>query len=296
MFDIRRDKSEILHYDNPDFRVFARKNYIPAHCEFTNTSLHWHDELEFIYVLSGKIRYMVDGRIILINEGEGIFVNARHLHVIMNETCDSLSLCIIFSPALLCSDAYITKKYVEPVLAAEGLDCILLRQDDSWQSEILKRLDSIYNNSIVGDRELNIMLDIYELWNALCNNTEVVNRGRLRTKESLTTFKKLIEYIQNNYADKITLDDLCDHAGINKNKCTSIFKKYANMLPIDYVRYYRIEKSMELLRDTDMNITEIAYKVGFSGSSYYTETFRKSFGISPTKARRDMHKDNTSKK
>lgn len=83
MADIKSDKSEVLHYDNPDFPIMIRKNYIPAHCCFNDMSLHWHDDLEFIYVLTGRIRYMLDGRIVKIAADEGIFVNSRQIMLII---------------------------------------------------------------------------------------------------------------------------------------------------------------------------------------------------------------------
>ena len=57
------------------------------------------------------------------------------------------------------------------------------------------------------------------------------------------------------------------------------------MSPVDYLRYYRIEKSLEILRGTDNTITEIAYETGFSGASYFAETFRKYIGCSPLQFR-----------
>jgi transcriptional regulator GlxA family with amidase domain len=89
-------------------------------------------------------------------------------------------------------------------------------------------------------------------------------------------------------SEKISLKDICDSGNIGTNLCTQLFKKYTNMSPIDYLRCYRIEKSLELLRDTDMTITEIAYATGFNGASYYAETFRKYAGYTPTQIRKRM--------
>lgn len=98
--------------------------------------------------------------------------------------------------------------------------------------------------------ELKIMNVLHGLWQILYENVEIQESSKERSDESLT-----------------------------------IFNRYTNMSPIEYVRYYRIEKSFEYLRDTDMTITEIAFAVGFAGASYYTETFRQHMGCSPTEAR-----------
>ena len=49
-----------------------------------------------------------------------------------------------------------------------------------------------------------------------------------------------------------------------------------------YLNGYRLRKGVELLRDTEMNISEIAYSCGFSGASYFSELFRRDFGTTPT--------------
>lgn len=55
--------------------------------------------------------------------------------------------------------------------------------------------------------------------------------------------------------------------------------------PNMYVTQYRLDKSTRLLKDTDKTVTEIAAAVGFNGSSYYAEAFRKWYGTSPTEFR-----------
>ncbi len=285
MADIKSDKSEILHYDNPDFPIMIRKNYIPANCCFSDISLAWHDDLEFIYVLSGRIRYMLDGKIVKISAGEGIFVNSRNLHVIMNEDVDCVLLCIIFPPSLLCSSPYVTNHFINAIVEADNIDYILLSNENPWQAEILKGMKEIYELSTTEGGELKIMTVLHGLWQTLYENVEIQKSSKERTDESLTIFKRAIEYIQAHYGDKITLQDLCSHTGVGKNRCTAIFNRYTNMSPIEYVRYYRIEKSLEYLRNTDMTITEIAFAVGFTGASYYTETFRQHVGYAPTEVR-----------
>jgi len=54
---------------------------------------------------------------------------------------------------------------------------------------------------------------------------------------------------------------------------------------VSYLTEYRISKSIELLADSSRSMTEIAWKCGFSGSSYFTETFRKRLGCTPTEYR-----------
>lgn len=286
MADIKSDGSEVLHYDNPDFPVFIRKNTIPVNCCFSDISLHWHDELEFIYVLSGDIGYWVDGEHIVMKAGEGIFVNARHMHLICNATLGCTLLCVIFPPTILCSTEYIASKMVNPILNTKELAYLSLSDQIPWQRQILAGIKDIYENSKQENGEADILSTVYRLWGILYKHLDV-KAEEIYRDENLTLMKRLLDYLYKNYNQKLTLKELCNHAGIGKNKCTELFRRYTNMSPMEYLRYYRVEKGALLLRETDMPVTEIAYEVGFSGASYFAESLRQYRGCSPSQLRRN---------
>ncbi len=284
MADIKSDGSEVLHYDNPDFPVMIRKNIIPPNCCFSDISLHWHEDLEFIYVLSGDIGYYVDGEHLVMNAGEGIFVNAKHMHLICNATSGCTLLCIIFPPTVLCATEHMATKRVNPVLNTRELSYLLLSEKVAWQKEILEDIRNIYEASLEEKSEPEILAEIYRLWGILYKYAEVKAEVVCRD-ENLSLMKQMLDYLYKNYSQKITLKDICTHAGIGKNKCTELFNRYTNMSPMEYLRYYRVEKGVLLLRETDLTVTEIAYEVGFSGASYFAESLRQYRGCSPSQLR-----------
>ena len=53
MADIKEDGSEIFHYDIPDFPLSIKKNFIPANVKINDLSIHWHEEIEITYLVSG---------------------------------------------------------------------------------------------------------------------------------------------------------------------------------------------------------------------------------------------------
>ena len=282
--DRKNEQSEVLHYDNPDFPVFIRKNFIERPDELEDAFIHWHDEVELIYVLSGDIRYLINGERIVLRAGEGVFVNSRQLHRILGGTKECELLCLIFSPMLLCTSKYVTGKFVQPVLSAENLPYIFLKSDVEWQKNILQKVDAIYQSTIHGEEELEVMAHLYHMWHFVFSNVKGQEQ-KTNTQNDLLYVKIMIEYIQGAYEERITLRDICESGSMGKNKCTSLFWKYTNMSPVDYVRHYRVEKSIELLKYSHMTITEIAYATGFSGASYFAETFRKYVGCSPVQYR-----------
>ena len=93
------------------------------------------------------------------------------------------------------------------------------------------------------------------------------------------------EYLDANYADHITLDTLTELTHMNKYYMAHSFAKYTGLSPIQYLNRRRLEAACQLLRDTDLSISDIAGSTGFSSQSYFTQAFRKAHGVTPMKYR-----------
>ena len=107
-----------------------------------------------------------------------------------------------------------------------------------------------------------------------------INAARM-TKECA----RIKEYLDPNYADHITLDTLTKLTHMNKYYMAHSFAKYTGLSPIQYLNRRRLEAACQLLRDTDLSISDIAGSTGFSSQSYFTQAFRKCHGITPMKYR-----------
>lgn len=103
---------------------------------------------------------------------------------------------------------------------------------------------------------------------------------------NVETFKTMMIFIQEHYMEKISLEDIAKAGNVGKTLCAKLFKKYVSKTPGEYLIFYRIQKSIELLTDTNMSTTEISYAAGFSSASHYTRTFRKLMGCTPLKYRK----------
>ena len=91
----------------------------------------------------------------------------------------------------------------------------------------------------------------------------------------------MTEYIHNNYKEKITLDKIANAGAVCRSKGCRLFQQYVRMTPITYLTKYRLSKSTELLRDTELSITEISSLCGFQSTSYYISLFKRELGQTP---------------
>ena len=116
--ELKDDRSEKVKYDYTDYPIYIRRALLSSYPNYTAPS-HWHDDIEFIAVLSGEIQYNINGEIITMESGEGIIVNTRQLHFGFStekKECDFI--CVLLHPLMLCAtDAY-ERDFVLPVLQA----------------------------------------------------------------------------------------------------------------------------------------------------------------------------------
>jgi AraC-like DNA-binding protein len=134
--------------------------------------------------------------------------------------------------------------------------------------------------------ELEMQSRFYSLWSILYENTVAVNGSRENKTAFAAHMKEMVAYIHNHYAEKITLEDVAAAGMMCCSKCCRVFKEILHQTVFEYLLDYRIRRSLPLLAEKRLNITEIAQTCGFNGSSYYAETFRKITGVSPGEYRK----------
>ncbi|GLC31108.1 response regulator [Clostridium omnivorum] len=114
------------------------------------------------------------------------------------------------------------------------------------------------------------------------------------TKDRQDTVKLIVrqakDYAKENYNDsEITINKICEHLHISPTYFSLIFKRETKTTFINYLTKIRMEAAKELLRTTDKKTFEIAEKVGYSEPNYFSYSFKKNFGISPSEYR-NSHK------
>jgi len=102
---------------------------------------------------------------------------------------------------------------------------------------------------------------------------------------SLLRVADVIALLEKEYMNQWSLDDLVKTANMSKGNLIRIFKNATNQTPIEYLVDIRMQRAMELLSKTDLPVTEIAYRVGFADSNYFSRHFRDKINSSPKEYR-----------
>lgn len=283
--EMKDDCSEIVHYRFEEYPIYFRKALLSSYEDY-KAPAHWHDDIEFIAVLQGKMNYNINGSVVTINEGEGIFVNSRQLHYGFSKSRNECEfICILIHPILLCVSQAFERDFVLPLLKNQNTAYIKFSTDIPWQKQTIKEMLIIGNAQSDLSAVPEISSSFLKIWSLIFANTKISSVRQVQSGD-FTVLKSMIGFIQKSYKEKITLDDIAKSGAVGQSKCCKLFEKYIGTTPNEYLIKYRLHQSTWYLKNSDMTITQIANTVGFSGSSYYAEAFKKRYGKSPSKYRK----------
>ncbi|XWN53131.1 AraC family transcriptional regulator [Anoxybacillus flavithermus] len=258
--------------------------------------LHWHDELQFILVIKGQSIFQVNGENIVVGEGEGLFINSGCLHMAKDmDDSNCAYICLNVSPSFILSqELYAT--YVTPYIQATNLSYLQLHPNELWGKNILDAVRKI--NELIRKKslyyELDIFIQLIFIWKNLVMNGFQLKYERLEMLKS-HRMKQMLDWIHTHYADKILLEDIARAGQLSRSECCRYFKKFLKKTPLNYVIEYRIQKSLILLQKDHLNVTEVAYQVGFNSTSYFIDRFRKYMKMTPLSYKKRMSNFNSNR-
>lgn len=279
-----KNRRETVQYNVPQLPFYVKRNWLYG---YPNKSavVHWHTDVEFMIVLKGRMNYSVNGKEYLLTEGKGIFVNSNQFHYGYskeNENCEFI--CVIIPLSLVEPYFAIYEKYVKTIIEDERCSCLPIDEKNPFGLKIISDIKIL--NAIIEhqdeDMELSIVQRVFHIWKYLYRLMK--NAYDAKEQENAKYIKELrnmIFYIHKYYPEKLTLEEIAEAGNVCRSNCCKIFQKLLHMSPITYLTEYRIAKSLELLNNSSMNVTEIAFCCGFSSTSYYIKKFRQMMGCSP---------------
>ncbi len=249
------------------------KNYI---CK-----VHLHDEIELLRVVKGILKCSVGEEEYYAKEGEVIFVNSRvphHVTVVGEKTEQVLVQYRI--------DNYIDNSMskIGSVLArfSEYTDrqCCVITDC----KELCTFIDLIYSEFIGKGEgyEEYIKSGIYSTIGYLIRHGVIENNKKTLARPNIVRIMPALEYIDENYAHEISLEEISAVLNINPSYFCRLFKAATGSSFCEYLNFVRISKSEKLFKISEKSIMEISFDVGFSSVTYFNRIFRKIKGCTPS--------------
>lgn len=251
---------------------------------------HWHPEIEITYVQKGTMCYKVNHLVYHLKEGDIVFNNSGALHSGTMENQEDCSyIPVTFDSRLIYGffQSTINSKYVDPVIQDSLLPAICIDQSAPWHKpfrEYLLRIIDL-DEKKPDFYELDITICLQSMWRLLLEHIAYEPQASRENSLEYDRIKKILSYIEENYQNKITLNDIAEHIHLCESECTRLFKRHMNTTLFAFLQEYRIERSLEFLQ-TGEPISAVADKAGFSDSNYYSKVFAKIKGCSPREYRK----------
>lgn len=250
---------------------------------------HWHPEIEITYVQKGTMCYKVNHMVYHLKEGDIVFNNSGALHSgTMENQKDCAYIPVTFDSRLIYGffQSTVNSKYVDPVIQDSMLPAICINQSEPWHKpfrEYLLRIIDL-DEKKPDFYELDITICLQSMWRLLLEHITYEPQASRENSLEYDRIKKILSYIEENYQNKITLNDIAGHIHLCESECTRLFKRHMNTTLFAFLQEYRIERSLEFLQD-DQPVSAVADKAGFSDPNYYSKVFAKIKGCSPREYR-----------
>lgn len=286
--NIEKNQKEIKEHGNYNFPVNVSIEAIQAY-EQGAFLWHWHPEIELTWIMTGTIEYHVNNQIYILTEGEGLFGNSNTLHsgyMKDNQECTYLS--ITFHPRFLYGyeNSVLQTKYIDFITSNDIWSSLKLEKNIAWHQEIICKMKEIYQMSLdkPSDYELRVHIILMQIWQKLFQHFSSLPQKEQHPQKHLQRLRDIISFIQDNYDQDISLDDVAEHINICKSECCRFFKKHMHMTIFEYILFLRIQNSLPLLKNGE-SITKAASLVGFSSPAYYGQIFKRYMKCTPREYR-----------
>lgn len=262
-----------------------------------NVYLHWHNEMEIIYVKSGYGKVYIDMTFYDINCGDIIIINKQALHYLSNNTNTNLKYeAIIFDLRFLQNAFldYCQVNFINPIIENNLNTTHIIKDYDIGYDEILYYVSKIiksYTDCNFGF-QLQIKGLLFNLFYELFNNGYIQKPiSEFNNSSKIFKLKNVIKYIYDNYNKPLSIKKLATIAGYSEYHFIRFFKSQTGKTCTNFINALRIEKSLELLINTNQSVTEIAFNVGYDDVSYFIKIFKRLTCNTPKNYRKNL--DNT---
>lgn len=242
---------------------------------------HFHDEIEFLWICESEKDIYINNSQYKLYTGDIIFINECVPHKTHSPKENSTFLLQFNS--MLVEEEYLSLKRI-PFYVKRPVPFLIFRAGTE--------MNTVFKNCFIRAlTEHTQQKKSYALFLKAIICEIVANLYRyeiLADSEALHSFKNIerllpvLDYVENHFASSITISEMSSLINVESSYFCRLFKKTMGIPFMEYLYLVRFSRAENLLLHTDKNITEIAYEVGFSSPAYFTKSFRKKKGYTPS--------------
>lgn len=252
------------------------------------TTPHWHREYELILITNGKINLGINDNQYQLRTGDMAFFKSGDVHYIV-ATPETNRYVYQFYMSLF-NETIVEKLHLVDKL--NELSQVSLFWDKKINDKMRDILLTIVNeeDSDRIDRDFAVEGLMYTLVTLMIRKLPKDNeiqqpKINIKSKTILETLNKVFKFVEVNYQEKITLEDVSMKAGFSPYYFTRFFKKNVGQTFVEFLNNYRIDKAKWEIINTDVSISSILNQSGFSSNKTFYRVFKSQVGMTPKQYR-----------
>lgn len=239
---------------------------------------HAHQCTEFFYVVSGSGKFQVEEITFPVAADEMVIINPSVQHTEMGNEDRPLEYIVLgIEGGDFIMEGSLDPRYLAFNCGRLGKEFLFYMKE--MQRELEQRPDKYANVA-------NNLLEVFLIKLMRYRKISVIITPPINSAQKCGSVKR---YIDANYHQPLTLDDLALVAHLNKYYLVHVFTKENGVSPINYLIKRRLEESRHLLSTTNHNIAQISQILGFSSPSYFSQCFRRAEQMSPKAYREKIY-------
>jgi AraC-like DNA-binding protein len=255
---------------------------------------HWHEHLQFFRFHQGKATIRCNSASFLAVPTDIVIINSNELHYaenlggVLSYDLIRVDFSFLFSHQWDSCQA----KFLIPL--SQNLISFTNLLHDPAVLECIDRTVAEYATRKIG-YELAVKSALYQLIALLIRGylKKIYTQKELEAQiNQLHRFDSTLKYIDANFDQKIKISTLAEEVNLSECHFCRLFRQTIGKSPIEYLNMLRIQKAIGLLRETTLNITEIAFACGFSDANYFSRIFKKRQNLSPVAMRKSFFQSN----
>lgn len=273
-------------YDEVNSLFFIEKQKVKG--LYNMSYRHYHDAYEIYYLLQGERNYFIKDRTYTVAKGNLVFININDLH----RTLDSEKNKIFYERILI----NFKKEFLYDILTPEikkqisallnlssGIIAMDFEETSLIEDLLFKMLKEEKNKSINSEIYIKtLLLQLLILLNRC--SSKYANTYEMEQKNE--NIFKIVRYLNENYANKISLHILSELFFISESHLSRSFKKVTGFNIMTYINVLRVKEAQKMLLNSNLNITEIAYTIGYDSITHFERVFKSFTSVSPLKYRK----------